>query len=149
MSGLTGHCLCGDIAFAVSGEPVQIVHCHCESCRRNTSSPVTTFVIMQRNDVRFTQGQPRGFASSPGVRRSFCGRCGSPLAYESDRRPDHMDLYLCSFDDPAALIPQAHVRVEEQVAWFEVLDELPRYARTPRDGAPIRHGPRPGDEHGG
>jgi hypothetical protein len=149
MGHMTGHCLCGDVAFILTGAPVQIVHCHCESCRRSTSSPVTTFVIMRRNEVRFTQGRPRVFASSPGVRRSFCGRCGSPLAYECDQRPDHIDLYLCSFADPRALIPEAHVHVEEQVAWFEVLDDLPRYGRTPRDGAPIRHGPRPDDQRGG
>jgi hypothetical protein len=32
------------------------------------------------------------------------------------------------------------VHVEEQVPWFEVLDDLPRYAKTPRDGEPIRRG---------
>jgi hypothetical protein len=139
MSNLTGHCLCGDVAFVVSAAPLQVVHCHCESCRRTTSSPVTTFLIVQRSDFRYTRGMPRVYASSPGVRRSFCERCGSPIAYETDRRPDHIDLYACSLSDPAVM-PQAHVHVEEQVPWFEVLDDLPRYAKTPRDGEPIRHG---------
>jgi hypothetical protein len=139
MSNLTGHCLCGDVAFAVSAAPLQVVYCHCESCRRATSSPVTTFLIVQRPDFRYTRGTPRVYASSPGVRRSFCERCGSPIAYETDRRPNHIDLYACNLSDPTAVVPQAHVHVEEQVPWFEVLDDLPRYARTPRDGEPIRH----------
>jgi hypothetical protein len=141
MSNLTGHCLCGDITFEVSGVPLLIVHCHCESCRRTTSSPVTTFLIVGRSDFRYTQGAPKVYASSPGVRRSFCNRCGSPMAYESEQRPDHVDLYVCSLSDAAAAVPQAHVHVEEQVPWFAILDDLPRYAKTPRDGKPIRQGP--------
>lgn len=141
MSSLTGHCFCGDVAYEVSGVPLEVVHCHCESCRRTTSSPVTTFLIVRRADFRYTQGTPNVYASSPGVRRSFCGRCGSPMAYESDGRPDHVDLYACSLADPSAFTPRTHVYVEEQVPWFEMLDDLPRYAKTSRDAEPIRRGP--------
>jgi hypothetical protein len=44
--------------------------------------------------------------------------------------------------EPAALRPTAHVHVAEQLAWFEVLDELPRYAEGMRGVSPISHGPR-------
>ena len=36
----TGRCLCGAIQYEYSGAPTLVVHCHCESCRRQTSSPV-------------------------------------------------------------------------------------------------------------
>ncbi|MGH7153770.1 MAG: GFA family protein [Acetobacteraceae bacterium] len=140
MSELTGRCFCGDIAYIVSGAPLHVVHCHCESCRRATSSPITTFLIVRRAELRYTHGTPSLYASSPGVRRSFCARCGSPIAYESDGRPDQVDLYVCSLNDPALAAPTMHVHVEERVPWFDTLDDLPRYARTPRDGGPIRHG---------
>jgi hypothetical protein len=142
MAKLSGHCLCGEVAFELAGPPLKVLHCHCESCRRSTSSPVTTFVIARRADVRFTQGAPKPYASSPGVKRSFCANCGSPLAYESDRRPDQIDLYAASFSDPASLVPEGHVHAQEQLPWFEVLDELPRYAATSRDAEPMRKGPR-------
>ena len=109
MDTLTGRCLCGTITFAITGPPLQIVHCHCESCRRTTSSPATTFLIVQRVEFKHSQGTPKSYESSPGVRRSFCERCGSPLTYETDRRPDHIDVYLCSLCNPAAIVPQAHV----------------------------------------
>ena len=41
---VTGRCLCGDIRYEYRGAPLKILHCHCESCRRHTSSPVATFV---------------------------------------------------------------------------------------------------------
>jgi hypothetical protein len=141
MAELTGRCLCGAVLFAISGTPLRIVYCHCESCRRTTSSPATTYLIMQRADVRYTQGTPRSYASSPGVRRSFCARCGSPLAYEADDRPDHIDLFACTLNDPATVAPQAHVYAQEQLPWFEIADNLPRYARLTGGEEPIRHGP--------
>ena len=143
MTSLSGRCLCRAIGFTVSGEPLKVVHCHCESCRRTTSSPLTTFVIVRRADFRYTQGTPTVYASSQGVRRSFCARCGSPLAYESDQRPDAIDLYACSLSDPAAVAPQAHVHADEQLPWLETLDDLPRYGVSTRDTAPLRRGPRP------
>ena len=142
MNRMTGRCLCRAIGYEVTAPPRVTVFCHCESCRRSTSSPVTTFLIVNKSDFAWTRGQPRIFASSPGVRRSFCGDCGSPLAYESDERANHFDLYAASLDDPTQVVPQAHVHVQEQLPWFEILDDKPRYLVTSREGGPIRHGPR-------
>ena len=83
----TGRCLCGAIQFEFAGEAVGTGHCHCESCRRQTSSPVATFVTVHNSALRVTRGQPNEYASSPDVRRSFCGTCGSPIAYRSERHP--------------------------------------------------------------
>ena len=138
----TGRCLCGAIRYEYSGEPTAVPHCHCESCRRQTSSPITTFVVIPKSSLQFTRGQPKEFASSPGVARSFCGECGSPIYYRVDDRPDAIDLYACSLDDPSTLRPQAHVHSAEQLPWFEVLDDLPRYPGSRLGNPPLRHGPR-------
>ena len=82
------------------------------------------------------------YVSSPGVRRTHCGRCGSPLSYTSDRN-DQVDLYTGTLDDPAAVVPTYHVHVEEQLPWFETQDTLPRYQRGKAGNAPMRIGPRP------
>ena len=137
----TGRCLCGDIRYEYVGTPILLIHCHCDSCRRHVSSPVATFVCVTRDTFRFTQGKTGVYASSPGVRRSFCPRCGSPIAYETDRLPDEIHLYHGTLTDPGAARPTAHVHVAEQLAWFEVLDELPRYAEGMRGVDPIGRGP--------
>jgi hypothetical protein len=138
-----GRCLCGSIVFQYEGTPHWTVHCHCESCRRSTSSPVTTFISVPRSSFSFTKGAPRYFTSSPGVRRSFCGNCGSPLTYENERLPDEVHVYAAALSKPVDVSPSRHVFVSEQLTWFEVADQLPRYATTSRSGAPpIRVGPR-------
>jgi hypothetical protein len=140
---VSGRCLCGDIRYEYWGEPNVTLYCHCESCRRHTSSPITTFVCVANDRFRHTRGMPAVYASSPGVRRMHCGRCGSPIAYESDRHPDQIDLYAASLDDPAAARPTCHIYVAEQLPWLETADPLPRYARGRRGQTPVRYGPRP------
>jgi len=142
-TSVSGRCLCGSVVFQYQGEPNWTVHCHCESCRRATSSPITTWISVPRSAFAFTKGSPRYFASSSGVRRGFCATCGSPLTYESERVPDEVHLYAASLSDPTHVVPSRHVHAEEQLPWFEVLDDLPRFAASSRGGAsPIHIGPR-------
>ena len=92
----TGRCLCGATQFEFTGEVVETAHCHCESCRRQTSSPVATIVTIHELALRITRGRPNEYISSPGVRRSFCGTCGSPIAYRSERHRGLVDLFAGS-----------------------------------------------------
>jgi hypothetical protein len=139
---VTGRCLCGDIRYEYRGAPVKILHCHCESCRRHTSSPVATFVCVPQEGFRYTQGTPVEYESSPGVIRTHCGRCGAPITYTSSG-DTQVDLYIGTLDDPLAAVPTYHVHSAEQLPWFEIADTLPRYAHNKSGSEPVRHGPRP------
>jgi len=140
---LSGRCLCGAVRFQFEGPPSWTVYCHCESCRRATSSPATVWICVPRTAFTLIRGEPRFFVSSPGVRRGFCGDCGSPLSYEAERAPDEIHLCAASLDQAAELIPERHVHVADQLPWFEVLDSLPRYDRSSRgDAVPVGVGPR-------
>ena len=138
----TGHCLCRAIAFVYDAEPRWTLNCHCESCRRATSAPMATWICVPRAAFRYTAGAPSYYASSEGVRRGFCGKCGSPLTYENTKVPDEVHVLAGALDDPNAARPTAHVFSAEQLAWFDAADALPRYAQTRRNGPPVRHGPR-------
>ena len=134
---LGGGCLCGAVRFSAAGPPLWVAHCHCASCRKATAAALATYAGYQRERVTFTKGTPASYQSSPGVNRRFCGRCGTPLSYESARWPGELHLFLCTFDEPAALSPQAHVFVEERLAWLHLDDGLPRYAKSTDAGPPL------------
>ncbi|MEO0618201.1 MAG: GFA family protein [Pseudomonadota bacterium] len=138
----TGRCLCGAISFQFTGPPSGVDYCHCDSCRRNCSAPLTAFIEVPRDNFSFSGDTPKIYESSPGIRRLFCGACGSPLAYDADWDKTDIHLYVASLDDPDAFPPSAHVFSNEQLSWFEVADELPRYAGSMIDEQPIRHGAR-------
>ena len=120
-----GHCLCRQLTFECEGEARWVSYCHCASCRRHTASPVTCFVNFKRDKVAFS-GERTSFPSSPGVTRSHCARCGTPVSYETAKRADEIDLYLNAFDTPEAFEPQGHAFFEEHIPWFDTRDELPR-----------------------
>jgi hypothetical protein len=62
----------------------------------------------------------------------YCHRatCGTPIAYETAKRPGEIDLYLNAFDEPERFEPQAHVYFEEHLPWFDTRDDKPRQPRT-------------------
>ncbi|HXV24920.1 MAG TPA: GFA family protein [Alphaproteobacteria bacterium] len=127
-----GRCLCGEVRFEYEGPENWRGHCHCDSCRRNTSSPFTTFFGVPRAAFRFTGTPPRVYHSSPGVRRLFCAHCGTPMAYENDRDKEEIHLYAACLEDSKKFSPQFHVYWAEKVPWIELSDHLPKYDRTRR-----------------
>ena len=94
-----GHCYCGAISFKIEGKSEWIGHCHCESCRRASGSVMTTFAGYKKSQVTFTGETPASITTGDGVTRSFCARCGSPIAYENSDTPDDIHLQLGLFDD--------------------------------------------------
>ena len=132
-----GGCLCGALRFEAAGAPLWIIHCHCQSCRRNTGSAVATFVGYAVESFAYLKGTPKTYSSSPGVTRSFCGDCGTPLTYEAERYPGEVHVYVCTLDRPQDFVPRAHVHTGEQLPWLHLEDGLPRYRTTSRDAEPI------------
>lgn len=130
----TGHCLCGDIAYAFEGKPKWVAHCHCESCRRHTSSALATFLCVDALAFRYTHGTPAKYPSSAGATRSFCPRCGSPVCFEGQKWPGEIHLYIGTLSEPAAFAPTAHVNTVEQLPWFHVNDALKHYAGMGKSG---------------
>lgn len=121
----SGHCLCGAITFQCSDKPLWQAHCHCESCRRATSSAFTSFFGMADGSWAWTGAQPVVFQSSPGVWRDFCGRCGAQVAYRSERYPGEIHFYAALLDDATIFEPTEHVHSDEALPWVHLADGLP------------------------
>jgi hypothetical protein len=126
MTRFAGRCLCGTIRYETDAAPLWQAHCHCESCRRATSSPFTSFFGMADGTWRWTGARPAVHASSPGVQRHFCPTCGSQMAYQSTAFPGETHFYAATLDDPEAYRPTVHVHTDEQLGWVRLADGLPR-----------------------
>lgn len=141
--GLAGGCMCGAVRYATHGEPSRVLHCHCRSCRTHTGAPVATLAVFRADQVAF-EGEARTiFASSPGVGRAFCGRCGTTLTWETDFGDEGpiCAVHVSTFDDPEAIRPTGHSFYAERLSWFEVDDALPRYEGFVAGGLLLHHGP--------
>jgi hypothetical protein len=87
---------------------------------------------------RYARGTPVGYASSPGVERTHCGRCGSPISFENSK---DFALWVGALDDPTKVTPTYHCHTAEQLPWVEIADELPRYEFRSHKATPLSHGP--------
>lgn len=131
MTQRSGHCLCGATTFAHDTDAVlwQAI-CHCESCRRATGAPMAGWFGVRDDGWSWTGQTPGTYASSPGVTRSFCTTCGSPLAFASTRWPDETHFLAAALDDPTTYTPTAHVYCDEALPWAEGQDGLKRLPKT-------------------
>ena len=130
MKTLDGGCLCGAIRYRVSGKPTNTMICHCKSCRRAAGSPVVAWLTFATTDFRFSKGQPVEFSSSPPVRRTFCGSCGTPLTYAHRDSPESIDVTTCSLDAPQSFPPTHHSWLSDDVEWVRFGDDLPTYLQS-------------------
>ena len=122
---MRGRCLCGAVGFEIDLPAYSCVNCHCESCRRQCSAPITTYIGVSEGGWRWTAREPRIYNSSPGVQRRFCERCGSPISFRSTRMSGMMHFFVAAMDEPEVFRPTMHVAVEEKLPWLEIADELP------------------------
>ena len=129
----TGGCLCGAVRYRCVGEPLWVAHCHCRSCRRAAGSVVMTWAGYRGENYRIIEGSPLGHESSKGVTRRFCGDCGTPLSYQSERYPGEVHITVGSLDHPEDCPPRGHVFTGEQISWLHIADDLPRFAKTGAD----------------
>jgi len=120
-----GQCLCGKSRFELVGRHNWVGHCHCQSCRKATSSPFTTWIGQENGRWRFIGSEPVRYHSSPGNIRGFCGTCGSPMFYQSDRYPNETHFYAALLDNPGDVEPEAHFHAEEMLRWVHLADDLP------------------------
>ncbi|WP_114809073.1 GFA family protein [Paraburkholderia kururiensis] len=131
---LTGGCHCGHVRYEVQAEPFDSTVCHCADCRRVVAAPVVAWFSVPRTAFRFVSGEPKRYASSEPVLRTFCPDCGTPLTYQHHDYPDDIDVATCSLDAPERVPPMHHTWTSHALPWVVVADGLPRYPQDATDG---------------
>ncbi len=129
MMSASGRCLCSAVRYKFDPDALLWAgYCHCESCRRACSAPVTAYFGVRVSAWRWF-GEPARFQSSPLAERYFCPGCGSQLAYRTQKLPDEIHGFAASLDDPATYVPKAHFFHAEALPWLHIDDDLKRHPR--------------------
>lgn len=131
-SKVSGHCLCGDIQFQYTGKVNWTAHCHCSDCRRQCGSVVATFISVRKSEFHFSKGTTKTFESSVGVKRSFCGNCGTPMTYEAIAFPKDVHVHLGTLIKPEKFPAQIHVFESEKLSWLKIDDQTRRFDTLPK-----------------
>jgi hypothetical protein len=120
-----GRCLCQAVSFEITAPIFSCVNCHCESYRRQCSAPMTTYIGVQDGLWKWTGKTPKTYNSSPGVERTFCDTCGTPLTFRSTSLSGVMHFYVAAMEKPENYKPTLHVAYEERLCWLNIGDDLP------------------------
>ena len=77
-----------------------------------------------------SQSSLQSYATAQGS-RFFCGRCAGRLFNRPASNPELTVLHVASLDDEPTTKPVMHINVESKAAWYEILDDLPRFPGFP------------------
>ena len=126
-----GSCFCGAVKFEVTGEPVAMGYCHCESCRHWSAGPVNAFTLWPPGALKVTQGADNigSYNKTPHSHRKWCKSCGGHLF------SDHPGMGLV--DVYAAVIPdlpyQPGIHVHYQESRLRIPDGLTKMKDMPKE----------------
>ncbi len=126
-----GSCFCGEVQFTVTGEPVAMGYCHCNSCRHWSAGPVNAFTLWHPDAVKLSQGGQHiaTYNKTPQSARKWCNRCGGHIFTEHPAW-NLTDVY-------AATIPEfpfkAGVHVHYQETVLPMKDGLPKQKDVPKE----------------
>jgi hypothetical protein len=127
----TGKCFCGAVELTVTGEPVAMGYCHCDSCRAWSAGPVNAFTLWPPEAVQITKGVDNigSYQKTEKSIRKWCKTCGGHLLTEHPLwgLTDVYAAVIPDFPFKAAL----HVNYENTV--LPMRDGLPKQKDVPAE----------------
>lgn len=129
-----GSCLCGEVAYELTGAAVAMYQCHCSRCRKgrgaahgaNLFYPLEQFqwIRGEKNVVDYKLPQAQRF----GV--AFCRLCGGATPRVSVQAA-HVVVPAGALDTDPGMRPLAHIFVGSKAPWFEITDQIPQIEGAP------------------
>jgi len=129
----TGQCLCGQVRFTASAEPLGARMCWCRDCQRIASGSATVNVLFPEEAVVY-EGAVSTIElvadSGNRVERGFCPQCGAQM-YSKTLEPAGMPIRVRAgtLDDPELIAPQAIIWAASAPRWAVLDPALPHHAR--------------------
>lgn len=128
----TGNCLCGEITWELTAEPLSVTNCFCKMCRKTHGTAFATYSYVRHGDLHWLSGEEdiARYRSSDFLARVFCPGCGSVVP-ESDA--DGSGWYVptgCHDDGPK---PSSNIFVASKAAWHDITNGLPCHDAYPAE----------------
>lgn len=131
-----GSCLCGAVAYRISGHFERFYHCHCQRCRKASGTGhASNLLVTPLTSISWLRGEEllSSFKVPEAERfvNCFCTRCGSPMP----RVVPQLDGVLIpagTLDEEPPLPPQGRIFWESRAKW-SCDDGLPVFAEYPTE----------------
>jgi hypothetical protein len=134
MGAISGSCLCGGVAFEMTGTPIRVNHCHCSRCRKVRGTANATNLLVPIDGLRFLRGEELLTCyRAPDAQffaHVFCPTCGASMP-NLDAARGIAIVPMGAFDDDPGVRPERHIFVDSKAAWDDIADALPRFPGPP------------------
>ncbi|KIW30702.1 uncharacterized protein PV07_02410 [Cladophialophora immunda] len=127
----SGGCLCGQLKYEYTGEPIMKAICHCITCRHVSGSVFTTNIVVPEGNFKITTGTPKTYATTQDsgmtLTYSFCANCGCVINKVGDAEGFRGVVLIVagSLDDASGVEtaePGVEFYVSRRASWLPALD---------------------------
>ncbi|KAI0204754.1 Mss4-like protein [Astrocystis sublimbata] len=140
MSERTASCLCGSVKTEIRGEPAMTNLCHCSSCQKFTGAVYGSMAAYKTEQLTFIEAEPSVLKtyddttpeSGGTLKRSFCGKCGSPMRVISTRHLEFAVIPVGTIDgDKSAFKPQKEFFCKGRTSWVDAVEDSDKFEAMP------------------
>lgn len=119
---ITGHCLCGAVSYSIDAEPMTVILCHCEDCRRSSGAAFSINAVFPREALTLRGAalstfETVGDDTGQKRERKFCGACGSQVMTDLAEMPEMAVMKAGTLDDPSVLTPELEIYTDSAHPW--------------------------------
>lgn len=122
----SGSCLCGAVAFEISGQLRDVLGCHCQQCRKQSGHYWAATSVADEALTFTRQDGLAWYRASDTARRGFCKLCGSTLFWKPDNAA-RTAVGAGAFDGDTGLRMTHHVFVADKGDYYRIVDGLPQH----------------------
>ncbi len=131
-----GSCLCGDIQYTLSEDPLTLYACHCTDCQRQSGSSFALSMIVRGEALQIGRGRPQEYSIEMADGRlkqaRFCSRCSTRLWGPSSVSGLAV-LEPGTLDDTSWLRPVGHIWTRSAQPWVHISEDSLVFNEQPRE----------------
>lgn len=120
MSEIKGGCLCGNVTYSISGDPVRMGQCHCKGCQKASGTGHMSLAFFKQEQVEisgdFSEYTSTADSSNENT-RGFCANCGSRLFGRNSASAGIVAVTAGSAEDNSWFAPQFIVYNDDKPEW--------------------------------
>ncbi|MBP6241234.1 MAG: GFA family protein [Hydromonas sp.] len=130
----TGTCLCGAVAYEISGNLGLFQYCHCSRCRKVTGSAFAANLFVAPTQFKWTQGEDKvgryELENAKHFASSFCTQCGSNLPWLT-KTGKAVVVPAGTLNQDPNIEPKANTFYASRAPWEKCVSELPAFDELP------------------
>lgn len=131
----TGGCLCKQVRFEITADPIAMRMCWCRDCQYFAAGNATVNVVFPSEALRILQGELRDYESAADsgnrMHRRFCPACGTHLFSAAESRPHLVIVRNGALDETELLKPGATIWTASAPGWACIDESLPMHEGQP------------------